>query len=63
MSEHVKEIKRDGDYYKITGRVDGRDTSIHVPANSVDGMSRDKAQEAGARWLRRGADYERNAGG
>lgn len=45
MSEHVKDVKKRGDWYVVKGVSGGREVSVDIPANQIDGKSRDKAHE------------------
>jgi len=42
----VKEVSKHGDYYVVTGRAStGRDVSAHIPAPTVENLSRKEATE------------------
>lgn len=52
MAEHVVEVKKRGEWYTVTGNVDGRKTSVEIPANQVDTRSRKDAEALFRRGLK-----------
>lgn len=47
----VKDVSKSGDYYVVRGRVNGREESVHIPAPTVEGRSRENAKELFKRSL------------
>lgn len=52
MGEHVEEVRKRGEWYTVKGSVDGRQTSVDIPANQVEGKGQKDARKLFERGLR-----------
>jgi len=58
MGEHIGDVSKRGDWYTIKGHVDGKPTSVDIPANQVDGRSRSDAEKLFKRGLKTAKESE-----
>ena len=58
----VKEVRKEGEWYRVRGTVDGRSVDAHVPAPAVESLSRADADKLFKRSVQRIADAERDHG-
>lgn len=52
----VKEVQKKGDYYVVSGRSGDREVSAHIPAPTVEGLSRKDAEGLFRRSVERVAE-------
>ena len=60
MAEEISEVKKSGEWYKVTGHVDGRKVSYEISAKDVDGKSRKEGLTRFAQSLRTADQAERS---
>ena len=60
---HVESIRKRGDYYTVTGYVDGRKVSCEIPAPTVEERSSKDARALAERSLKTTARVEKDASG
>ena len=58
MSEEVKEVTKRGDWYTVKGVSNGREVSVDIPANAIDGKTRRDAIEQMKRGIKVTAEQE-----
>ncbi len=47
----LTKVEKKGEHYTVTGRVNGRETTVHIPAPSVESQRRDHAEALMRRGL------------
>ena len=57
MAEHVTDVRKSGEWYRVTGVSDGKRVSVDVPASYVEGTSRGDAHTTFGRALRNARDH------